>query len=240
MAGFIKVSREGEDLELMAKDYPLAIVLLLFIAKRAHRGSTPNILGLEQGEALIGDYENYGMSRRQYRTSLDKLKTWQKVTTKTTNKGTIVKLIDKTIIDINEEKPTTKVANDRPTTGQRPATNKNERMKEVYGKLLESFNQVLKNKVATLEPMEKNISHWLTVYTMDQISLAISNIPLDNYWCDKITPTIFFRLRDKNQEPIDKIGDFLALRPESQHIEEIEHDAKMQERIQFLKESGLM
>jgi hypothetical protein len=52
------------------------------------------------GEAFIGDFENYGMSERNYRTAKDHLSKWRFATFKTTNKGTIAKLMDSRLFEV--------------------------------------------------------------------------------------------------------------------------------------------
>ena len=135
--GFIKLHRSRE-LEDLIKHFPLAYVLLTIISIRAKRTDEISISNLEKGEALIGDFENYGMTRREYRTSLEKLLLYGFLTTKTTNKGTIAKLKDNRVFDVNLEnneinETANKTPSCRPAAGQQPATNKNdknERMKE--------------------------------------------------------------------------------------------------------------
>ena len=100
--GFIKLNRSPEALEL-ARD-PNAFTLLAIIAMRARRNSEFNFHNLKHGEALIGDYKNYGLTEQKYRTAKKKLKNWKFITTRTTNRGTIAKLINSAIWDINIQK----------------------------------------------------------------------------------------------------------------------------------------
>ncbi|MHC4496421.1 MAG: hypothetical protein ACYSYM_11435, partial [Planctomycetota bacterium] len=100
-SGFIKLIRSEQTRELQ-KD-PNAFTLLSVIACRARRTSMFDTQDLKLGEALIGDYKNYGMTEQEYRTSKTKLKRWGFATFKATTKGTIAKLTDKSIYDINIE-----------------------------------------------------------------------------------------------------------------------------------------
>ncbi len=104
--------------------YPNAFLLLTVIALRARR--VPNkITGLDVYEAMVGDYESCGLTEQKYRTAkkvLDKLKI---ATFKATNKGTIAKLVNTDIYDINA--PTTNgqaTGKQRSSNGQ-VTTNKN-------------------------------------------------------------------------------------------------------------------
>jgi hypothetical protein len=146
--GFIQLKRSAGTQELLARD-PLAFALLTQIALRARWRSEPSMDDLEPREALIGDFENYGMTRREYRTRVGRLVKWLKIAVRTTPKGTIARLISTDVFDINEQsgknRPSERPSNfreenssqrptERPTGGQqaanrRPLTN-NDRRKE--------------------------------------------------------------------------------------------------------------
>lgn len=130
---WIKLHRTPCTRELLReKD---AFHLLTVIALRAKRTMDFNVEGLKLGEALIGDHRNYQMTRQEYRTAMKKLKKWGFATFRTTNKGTIAKLINKRIYDINEESqqpPEQPSANhqatsQQPSNNHRPTTNKNDK-----------------------------------------------------------------------------------------------------------------
>ena len=128
-AGFIKLNR-GPDTDDLLRDPP-ALALMCQIAMRARRTEGYNVHGLEVGEALIGDYKKIGLSRRQYRTRLEKLAKAGFLTIKTTNKGTIARLTNTRVFDINADdngqQNGQQAANKRPTDGQQAATNKNDK-----------------------------------------------------------------------------------------------------------------
>ena len=71
IGGFLKLVR-GRDAEDLFRD-PLAYTLLSLIAYRARRSEGLGVHGLEPGEALIGDHESVGMTRKQYRVRLNRL-----------------------------------------------------------------------------------------------------------------------------------------------------------------------
>ncbi len=117
----------GKEIEELAKDPP-AFVLMWQIAYRARRNSDFSVDNLKVGEALIGDYANIGLTRRQYRTRLDRLTNWGFVTIKTTNRGTIATIVDKRVYDINansnDQQTNHQEAIKRPTDDHQEATNK--------------------------------------------------------------------------------------------------------------------
>jgi hypothetical protein len=125
----VKLFRGRETLELL-KD-PHAWTLLSVIAIRARRTSDFGISGLRQAEALLGDYENYGLTQQQYRSAKKKLQKWQIATFRSTPRGTIARLTGTEIYDINAE-PADEQASNQATIGQQmsneqPTTNKKEK-----------------------------------------------------------------------------------------------------------------
>jgi hypothetical protein len=84
------VIRSPQTKELLR--HPLAFALLALISYRARwKLDGFNIQGLEWGEALIGDFKKAGLkSRVQYRSALELLIQLGLITTKRTNRGTIV------------------------------------------------------------------------------------------------------------------------------------------------------
>jgi len=109
--------------------------LAYVIAYRAQYSDKFNVLGLEQGEALLGDSAKYGMSQREYRTAKEKLSKWQFATFKTTNKGTIGKLSDTRLFNPSniptDNQNDNREANDRQACdNQATTTNKDKKDKE--------------------------------------------------------------------------------------------------------------
>lgn len=136
---FLKLNLDSDESDFLAIHHPNAFILLYFVAKRARR-----ILGLADGlsigECHIGDYKSYGLTEREYRTAkailvqrkiieiIETCRNRKKSTTGTTTVGTLVKLLDSKVWDINPE--TTDDRNDdRPTTDRR-RTRKNKKEKE--------------------------------------------------------------------------------------------------------------
>lgn len=133
-SGFIKLIR-GEKVNELLKD-PNAWTLATIIAYRARRTSSFNIKNLKPGEALLGDYRNYGMTEATYRTTKKKLSEWQIATFKSTNKGTIAKLVDNSIYDINidgHQRTNQQAINEQTTnqsTGQQRLTKNDKNVKK--------------------------------------------------------------------------------------------------------------
>ncbi len=138
----------GQRADWLQENYPNAFLLLTLIAKRARRYSG-HIDEFEIGWALLGDHKSAGLTRQQYRTSLDFLeekkfleivhkgkndkKSTIKSTIKRTINGTIVKLIDSTIWDINPEHDNHQInhqTNPRLTIAQPSPNHEQERRKK--------------------------------------------------------------------------------------------------------------
>lgn len=123
MSSFLKLVRSELLLDL-AKD-PVAISFLVVAGLRAKWSDGPSALGLEKGEALMGDPKSYGATRAQHRRVLCLLERLQILTIKTTNKGTVIKFSDSSIFDFVNgiEQPSKSPPNSQRTTTQQPATN---------------------------------------------------------------------------------------------------------------------
>ncbi len=100
--GFVKLIRSEKTLALMGD--PNAFTLASVIAYRAQRTDAFNIHGLAVGEALLGDFARYGMTQSEYRTAKKKLSRWKIATFRATNRGTIARLLDDEVYDINRER----------------------------------------------------------------------------------------------------------------------------------------
>jgi hypothetical protein len=144
---FVKMMKSRKTIELM-KD-PNAFALLSQIAFRAKRTNDFSVYGLEIGEALIGDYKSIGLTERKYRTAKAKLREWGFVTTKATNKGTIAKLINSEVFDINaevERRPKRQDSDEQKTTNKKYKNEKRIYSSEnqvPYQTIVDLFNETL-------------------------------------------------------------------------------------------------
>lgn len=131
MKGFIQFNRNQEEIELF-KQRPTAFLLLALICQRAKWSHHQPNKGLQPQEAYIGDWSLYCSSREIYRNDIRFLVKHQKATIKTTNKGTIVKIISTSPFNINYNEATTTLTNQPPTSHQQATTNKKDkRIKDI-------------------------------------------------------------------------------------------------------------
>ncbi len=124
--GFVQFIRESKEFDMLILRRPTAFVLLTLIAKRAKRTNDHPYPELAMGEALIGDYEIYGSTERAYRTDKDYLKKLHFATFRTTSRGTIAKLTNSNVFDINlEEERRTSRRRKRQASDDQATTNNN-------------------------------------------------------------------------------------------------------------------
>lgn len=209
--GFIKLNRTSETLELL-KDTN-AFILLTIIALRARRTNEFNIHNLQSGEALIGDYRHYGMSEQQYRSAMKRLGQWGFAAFKPTTRGTVAKLLDARIYDINEtlgqragNEPTT---DDPRTANGLATTNKNEK-NEKKGKKYPAdsderrLSELLLNLILERKPdfRRPETARWageidrmirLDSRTPERIKAVVRWCQTDAFWANNILSTAKLR-----------------------------------------------
>jgi hypothetical protein len=124
--GFVKLMRSETTTELLSTD-PQAFLLLALIAYRARYRPGESLMGLQPGEALIGDYRACGLTEQKYRSAKQRLAKYGFATFKTTSKGTVARIVDTRVFSINGCEGNGH-SNGHPTDGQRtpnerPTTN---------------------------------------------------------------------------------------------------------------------
>jgi hypothetical protein len=124
MTGFIKAMRT-EEADFL-DNHPIANHVLNVIARRARR--TPCKLNkLEIGECFIG-HKGLGITERQYRTAKKQLSEWTLVEfkkgRKATDKGTVAKLLDSRVYDINATEDDGRETEERRKRDAKETTNK--------------------------------------------------------------------------------------------------------------------
>jgi hypothetical protein len=129
--GYVQLMRTPDTFEFIRTDHT-GFILAAVIGLRARRTGSLAFDGLEIGEALLGDFEAYGMSREQYRSACRRLARIGFATFRTTTKGTVAKLINTDVFDPNLEvgnqrnnqQANQRATNRAPTRHQRGTTNK--------------------------------------------------------------------------------------------------------------------
>ena len=152
--GYLKLHRSDQALALLSAD-PKAFNLLTWIAFRASR---------KTGEALIGDWKVMGAtSEAAYRRAKKRLEATGLATFKPTSKGTIAKLVNTQVFDINmidaddqsdEQPDDQRVKNPtiKPTTNKKFKKKLNTRNKEYTPRFLEFWEAFPKNRRGNKRP----------------------------------------------------------------------------------------
>lgn len=131
---FIKFVDHSPEFYALIEKRPTAFCLLAIIADRARKAPLGIDDDLAVGEAFTGasDAMRYKATRQIYRTDLEYLsKTGQISIIKSTNKGTIVKLVNSSVFNISREKfsPANQPA-EQPSTNQQLTTKQEDRRKK--------------------------------------------------------------------------------------------------------------
>jgi len=106
--------------------------------------------------------------------------------------------------------------------------------------LLFVFNQCFKTNYTSIETLKSNYSYWRKIYEPAQIEQSIINVSKDQFWKDKMSPTILFRQKNSNKEQVDYIGQFLNKKNNSTPLDQM-HDAfqiSLQTQLNKNKENG--
>ena len=139
---FVKFVESSPEFYSLINQRPTAFVLLALIVDRARKAPLTINDGIEVGEALIGDYAEYGATEQTYKTDKNYLKKFGIVTFKSTSKGTIAKLVNSSIFDISRNLSTDKSTGEQQATNEQPTTKQEVRSK--------------KEEASQAKPMEKN------------------------------------------------------------------------------------
>jgi len=137
MNGFIQLNRDEREIELF-KQRPSAFMLLAIISIRAKRQLDHPDKRLQMGEAYIGDWENYCSSEQVYRTDKKFLIFHEKLTCRTTNRGTIARIVSTSPFNINSEEITDKLTVISQTANGQLTTNKKDKKKKIIQEMSKS------------------------------------------------------------------------------------------------------
>jgi len=146
MSGWIKIHRQILDWEWYSDNNAFRVFMHL-ILKANHKEKRYKGIELKSGSVVTSRdilAMETGLSVRQIRTALDKLKTTNEVAIKTSSKGTIIQVVnyEKYQIETNEK------TSDRPTSDQQTTTNKNDKKENnnIAPEFSEFLNYALEKK----------------------------------------------------------------------------------------------
>jgi hypothetical protein len=139
MIGWIKIHRQILNWEWYSDNNAFRVFMHL-ILKANHKDRRFKGIELKAGSVVTSRdilAIETGLSVRQIRTALDKLKTTNEVTIKTSSKGTIIQVVNYEKYQIE----TSEATNERPTNDQQTTTNKN--VKKEKKTIVPSFSEFL-------------------------------------------------------------------------------------------------
>lgn len=181
MSGWIKIHRQIIDWEWFTDTTTFRVFLQLLL-KANHKEKKYRGMVLKVGTIItsrdILAFET-SLSVQQVRTALDKLKSTNEITIKTSSQGTIIEVVNYAKYQI----VTSEVTNKQPTSNQQVTTNKNDKKekneKEV---ILDSWIEYRKSAKKTLTQQSiKSILVKMENYTNEQCKFVI-NKSIEQGW----------------------------------------------------------
>lgn len=224
--GFIKLHRKFLTWEWY-QDTNTKILFLHLLLKANYKDNQWQGITIKRGDVVIGLMslsEELNLSVQQIRTSLKKLKSSQEITSKSTNRFTVVTIANYDKYQDVEVEITNEITNEQ-QTDNKPITTTIECIERIEGvetlqvgnkdlkTILEIYNQTFNKSISSVKGFEKNYLYWKDTYPLETITKAIENASLDKFWKDKMTLTILFRQKNTNGEPVDYIGDLANRTP---------------------------
>lgn len=92
-------------------------------------------------------------------------------------------------------------------------------LKTMYGGeleiLLQVFNSTCGTKVRVYDDLLENYHYWRQIYSYEEVEQSIQNIPKHDFWNNKMTLTILFRIKNQRAENVNYISELLNLRQSS-------------------------
>lgn len=169
--GYVMLLRNQLVLELL-EIRPTAFLLLTQIALRIKRSDGSMLNDLAIGEARVGDFGKYGVSEQVYRSDKRFLEKYHLATFKPTSRGTIVRLANTYIFDVNLETSTDEETkkqrddNGSLTTNNNDKNEKNVKKENAYSTKLgfeETFIEEMKTKfpLVDVENQFERARDWL-------------------------------------------------------------------------------
>jgi len=82
-------------------------------------------------------------------------------------------------------------------------------LEQVAGGVNKAFSVYLNRQFKGVDSFRDNLAHWLETYEPKEIEEAVRNAKSDKFWRDRLTPTVLFRRKNPQGEPVDYIGQLL-------------------------------
>lgn len=134
--GWIKIHRKFTKWEWLDKPEMVSLFLYLLLMANHEKGTWRGQT-IERGQFITGRHslsQATGISEQSIRTCLKRLKSTNEITTKSTNKYSVITIVKYDDYQSDERKSTNKRTQEQPTTNQQLTTNnnKNKNKKDIY------------------------------------------------------------------------------------------------------------
>jgi len=183
--GWIKLHRDMLQWEWY-DDHNTKILFLHLLLKASHISKKWRGITIQPGElrtTRVDLVKETGLSEQQVRTSLDKLKSTHEITSKSTNKNTVISINNWNNHQQDNQQTTTRATNEQPTDNQPTSYLKNvKNVKNVKNtttelkKFLSLFNSYFNSEYRETKGREVKIALRLKTYTFEQLEKALKTL----------------------------------------------------------------
>ena len=207
--GWVWLHRKIKDWEWY-KDEKVSRVFIHLLISANHKDGSWQGKEVKKGQVITGRkslaYE-LGLSERNIRTALNKLKSTNEIAIETTTKYSIITISNFCRYNEIDQQDDQQVTNKRPTSDQQTTTNNNDnndnKYKEEAKIFLNEFNSLWGTKYVSHRAWFKNFTKWREDYTLEQILDAMKNAKNHPFYKDKLNPDMLLRSHE------DRIGQLL-------------------------------
>jgi DNA-binding transcriptional regulator YhcF (GntR family) len=232
MEGWIKLHRKFLDWEWFKVDDMVKLFIYLLIAanfeEKKWRGIT-----IKRGQILTGINslnEATKISHQTLRTCLKRLENTGEITSKSTNKYTIITICNydsyQELKDATNKQKHKQLTNDQQTTNKQLTTTKelkkDKKERKEYSPELIELNEKCKTyfdekyiTIKSLDCFDKLVR--IDKYTINQIKQAILNAKADSFWSDNFLSPL--KLREKDKSKVLYIDIFLKIQNSKKQFE---------------------
>lgn len=239
--GWISLHRKILDWEWW-DDINTSRLFIYLLLKANHEKKKWRGIEIDRGQLITGLHslqKGTGISIRSIRTSLKRLKSTSELTSKTTNKFSLITITRYDDYQGEEgrttSKTTSKVTNKRQTNDKQTTTNNNynkERSKEIEQEakiIMVIYNALNGKKTKSFRSFIKNMAYWRQDYDLRDIAKAIAGIRHHEFWSEKMSLDMLFRQRNPSGEKVDYIAQLLNM-----PIKEPSHDFELKNIDQYI------
>jgi DNA replication protein DnaD len=175
--GWIKLHRKMRDWQWYT-DIPVKTLFIHLLISANHTPKMWRGILVERGQFLTGRKalsDETGLSEMQVRSALKKLKNSGEITSKTTNKFTMITICNYNDYQKKEgganQQDNQQITNEQPTNNQQITTNKNEKNEEEKKEAIELYRQCFRN-LAPPGPVVVEIHSLVDDYGIDAVKEA--------------------------------------------------------------------